>query len=200
MPILGFLSVLKKIAPVNRYAQDPSQGEDLDCTEGVLALYADKYVYSPKKVSPSKKDGQRIEQAQAVMRTREVDYRSVVGLETQLLGEKTLCLAVKLQKGETDFFTGSAVQMQPAADILRSYMKTVTPQLVAVQQVSPEQSSADSPNGRRIGTMAGLKIPLINVGAQEKLCKFCDTSYPVKALYCPNCGAFETRKAAFGKK
>ena len=200
MPILGFLSVLRKIAPVNWYAQNPSRGEDPDCAEGALTLYADKYVYAPTRVNPLKKDGQRAGQAQAAVGIREVDYRSVAGFEAQLLDEKTLCLAVKLQNGAADYFAGPAAQMQPAADILRSRVRAAAPKPVAGQQGSPEQGRADGPNGRRTMTVAGLKIPLISVGAQEKLCKFCDTSYPAKALYCPNCGAFETRKAAFGKK
>lgn len=194
MPILGFLSALRKITPVIRYAQDPSRGEDSDCTEGVLSLYADKYVYSPKKAFLSKNGSPKAEQLRAAMRVREVDYRSVVGFETRLKDETTLCLAVKTQEGGADYFTGPAAQMQPAADILRSHTGTATPQSAAAQ------GRADSPNARLSGTIGGLRIPLINVGAQEKLCKFCDTSYPAKALYCPNCGAYETKKAAFGKK
>lgn len=200
MPILGFLSVLRKIAPVRLYAQDPSQRGDLDCTEGVLSLYADKYVYSPKKVCPSEKDGPGAERAQTVMRASEVDYRSVAGFETHVIDEKTLCLAVKTHDGGADYFTGPTAQMQPAADIFRSHSQTAAPHSAAAPQGSPAQGRADGQNGKRPGTVAGLKIPLINVGAQEKLCKFCDTSYPAKALYCPNCGAFETKKAAFGKR
>lgn len=200
MPILGFLSVLRKITQVSLYSQDPSRYGDLGCTEGVLSFYADKYVYSPKKACPSKGDDPKAEKAQTVMRTCEVDYRSVVGFEMQLLNEKTLCLALKTHEGRTDYFTGPVAQMQPAADILRSHVRTAAPQSAATEQGSIAQGCADGQNGKRPGTVAGLKIPLINVGAQEKLCKFCDTSYPAKALYCPNCGAFETKKTAFGKK
>lgn len=206
MPILDFLSVLKRIAPVRLYLQDPSRNEDLDCAEGVLSFYADKYAYTPKKaqLSKTKDDRPRLERVKAVMRIREVEYESVVDLEAQLIDEKTLCLTVTTREGGTDRFTGLAAQMKPAEEILRSHMRAVAPEPADAPPASTAQSApqvrADSPVNKRLGAMAGLKIPLINVGAQEKLCKFCETSYPAKALYCPNCGAFETKKAAFGRK
>ena len=199
MPILNFLSVLKRIAPVCLYPQDPLRGEDMDCSEGVLSLYADKYAYVPKKACLSKRDDSKAERQKAVMRSREIEYRSVIGFEAQFVNEKTLCLAVKTQGDETDYFIGPATQMRSTAEILRSRIKAAAPQL-ADAQPGAAQGRADSPGDRRPGTLAGLKIPLINLGPQEKLCKFCDTSYPAKALYCPNCGAFETKRASSGKK
>ena len=112
---------------------------------------------------------------------------------------------LRAEKGSLTVLPLDFGRMDAVLDSVIRLMFAPEPEIPVTAEVSPEPEAPIAPATEAPPTELDFVEPVTLMlealsGAQEKLCKFCDTSYPAKALYCPNCGAFETRKAAFGKK
>ncbi len=196
MAILDFLSVLKKLT-VRRYYQDAEPQDAQDYTEGVLCLYGDKYTYAPRALHLADRDGAKPEWAAHLMKPSEASFDAIVAYEFRAGNGKKALLVLNRREGGAEYYAGQADQLQSFAAMIRARLKTDRPVADAPVPAPPAAPpAAAGPGVRPTAATGGLRLPIFGAGAQEKCCKFCETTYPSKALYCPNCGAFETRKGA----